>query len=91
MPYLDHSPNYMWFVLVPKVPDLIETDKGEGGKEGEVLSEGHVKRSTCQHCGSPGGCQLQSGHGYLTRGGREPHAARGFPWKAAQNTHAEFH
>lgn len=61
--YLDHQPNYPWLVLVPKVPGLIESDKGESGK-GERKARGRAvikdpgARAECP----PKGCQPQSSH-----------------------------
>lgn len=74
------QPDCIWLLLAPEVPGLIGSDKGGGGnreRETEPSVSSHVKGLRSH--GPQRGCQLQSGHWVLDKGGTEPHVTRAFP------------
>lgn len=76
--YGHRQPDCIWLLLAPEVPGLIESDKGGNReRETEPSVSSHVKGLRSH--GPQRGCQLQSGHWVLDKGGTEPHITRAFP------------
>lgn len=68
LPYWDHSANYTWLVMLPKVPGLTQSDKGaKWGRDaeclGRVVFRDHEDSSVCPSKS----CQAQSGHWRLDK------------------------